>query len=967
MLTLMAFALIVVSSLHYAGSGSVSAQAATPPAAHLTTCQGYGLTGDAANDCAWLLSVETVLEGTNNTSVLNWSSATSYSSWTGVTADTTSNRVIYIRLGNKGLEGQIPPELGKLSDLEILDLGENPYLSGENSLTGTIPKELGDLTKVFDLYLNYNNLTGTIPKELGNLTNLFNLRLDHNQLTGTIPKELGNPTGLGTLGLQNNDLSGSIPSEVVNGLTSLLGLYLHGNSKLMPSSPSGSILEDVSTMTSLWNLTLSGIDSMKGSDLNQLAPHLSGMTSLQLLYLNDLDMTGSLSALTDLKYTPQGSTEEELVLKNMRDMEMKNNKLTGPIPNEFNDMNFWWLDLRNNQLSGEIPDLSTMSTTALGVLLSNNMLTGELTTVSQGVPKIKFPSSLGYLLLDHNKLTGRIPDFSEFTSLVLLKLNNNNFSGPIPESLGTLPSLSRLHLNDNNLSGAMPSWLSNMQSTRMTELFLDGNQITGSIQSIDIGAKIDLEFDIGDTSAYISIPSGAAPANTKLNFSVSDASTVSDSFIRVAATGDHLIGINAVDANNADIGLLQGEVTVCVKIPPGLPSSSDLYHLSDAPGTVWMPLEAPSPADLPEQFREGYACGKTQEFSTFTAGEIKPSGQKISRLAPTIPSLTLSPSDSVRLAVNIYGVQNVLDNDLADDVTFEWSVDPSAGSFAEADPASDANDLVDERVAVFTAPSSPGRYTLKVALGREECDDKDDLYDGCFAEIQIDVRRPNVSQEITTTPLVNPAGEIPSIMSVAGGEQSEVFTPVEGGSYINEDLGVTVEAAPGVVPNGEFIGIRVYSAGSALNIGQTHHRYTMDGRTYRIAAYGSGGDELTGYVLNAPTDVCIPLPPRLAANVSKVAMVSMNDDGALRVQASSVRITSNSGITLCGAVSELSANVAAAFMGSPSALPTTTPTAVEPIPPETGGNVPSSSIVIWLIILGTAIAGLGLVVRSRAN
>ena len=956
--------IIAISSVGSHTNRSASAQAATPPAAHLTTCQGYGLTGDAANDCAWLLSVETVLEGPNNTSVLNWDSTAFWnttdnkSDWTGVTADTTSKRVTRIRLTNQGLKGQIPPELGKLSEFFILELRND-------QLTGTIPKELGDLPKLYQLLLDGNKLTGTIPKELGNATKLFNIFLGGNQLTGTIPKELGNLTELGSLGLQNNDLSGSIPSEIVDGLTLLLALYLHGNSKLMPSSPDSSILEDISTMTSLWNLGLSGIESMKGYDLNQLAPHLSGMTSMRALYFSDLDMTGSLSALTDLKYAPDGQTEEELVLKNLADIEMRNNKLTGPIPYEFNDMNFWWIDLRNNQLSGEIPDLSTMSTYASGVMLSNNMLTGGLTTVSQGVPKVKFPTTLNYLYLDHNKLTGPIPDFSEFTGLLRLKLNNNNFSGPIPESLGTLSSLSRLHLNDNNLSGAMPSWLSNMQSTRFVELFLDGNQITGSIQSLEIGTKIDLDFDIGDTSAYISIPSGAAPTGTKLNFKARDASTVSEPFIRFAASGNHLIDINAVDANNADIGFLQMKTTVCVKIPPGMPGDSDLYHLSDTAGSIWVPLEAPPSDDVPERFREGYACGNTYEFSTFAVGEVAPSGQKISRLASTIPSVTLSPGGSVALAVNTYGVQDILDNDLAENVTYEWSVEPSGGSFAEIDPSADADDVVNEPQAIFVVPSSPGVYTVKIALGRDECDDKDGKFDGCYVEIQVKVRRPLAALEPTAVP-VNPAGDIPSIMNVADGAQSEVFTPVEGGSYIDENLGVSVVAKPGAVPNSEFIGVRAYSTVPASNIGQTHHRYTLEGQNYRIAAYGSEGEELSGYALNAPVDVCIPLPPRLTANISKVAMVSMRDDGTLAVHTSNVRFSGNQGLELCGTISELSANVAAGFIGSPSALPTPAPT-IEPEPPETGGNAASSNIIILLVMFGVAISVLGLATLRRAK
>ena len=46
------------------------------------------------------------------------------------------------------------------------------------------------------LYLPYSGLTGEIPPEIGNLTNLAYLNLRNNQLTGEIPPEIGNLTNL---------------------------------------------------------------------------------------------------------------------------------------------------------------------------------------------------------------------------------------------------------------------------------------------------------------------------------------------------------------------------------------------------------------------------------------------------------------------------------------------------------------------------------------------------------------------------------------------------------------------------------------------------------------------------------------------------------------------------------------------------------------------------------------------------
>ena len=48
---------------------------------------------------------------------------------------------------------------------------------GGNGLTGEIPAEIGRLTQLRELYLARNQLTGEIPTELGRLSQLLRLRL----------------------------------------------------------------------------------------------------------------------------------------------------------------------------------------------------------------------------------------------------------------------------------------------------------------------------------------------------------------------------------------------------------------------------------------------------------------------------------------------------------------------------------------------------------------------------------------------------------------------------------------------------------------------------------------------------------------------------------------------------------------------------------------------------------------------
>ena len=83
-----------------------------------------------------------------------------------------------------------------------------------NDLTGPIPKEIGDLTNLRDLYLNNNNFNGRIPKSIGkeNLTDILILRLDNNQLIGEIPPSMRGYYS--SFDVSNNFLSGVIPSGI---------------------------------------------------------------------------------------------------------------------------------------------------------------------------------------------------------------------------------------------------------------------------------------------------------------------------------------------------------------------------------------------------------------------------------------------------------------------------------------------------------------------------------------------------------------------------------------------------------------------------------------------------------------------------------------------------------------------------------------------------------------------------------
>ena len=170
----------------------------------------------------------------------NWLTDKPIEEWRGVVTN-DAGEVIGLNLDNNQLSGEIPPELGNLSNLKVMRLGGYQLsIRLRNQLSGEIPPELGNLRNLERLGLEGNQLSGEIPPELGNLRNLWLLTLDINQLSGEIPPELGKLTNLGRLELGGNQLSGEIPSELGN-LRNLKWLGLGGNqlSGCIPSNLRG--------------------------------------------------------------------------------------------------------------------------------------------------------------------------------------------------------------------------------------------------------------------------------------------------------------------------------------------------------------------------------------------------------------------------------------------------------------------------------------------------------------------------------------------------------------------------------------------------------------------------------------------------------------------------------------------------------------------------------------------------------
>jgi hypothetical protein len=169
-----------------------------------------------------------------------WTTNIDECNWLGLVCN-DRGRVTALLLGEVNARGQIPDDLGLLTDLTSL------WLFG-NRLTGTIPSSLGLMTALENLWLSTNTLTGTIPSSIGDLKALTALHLWSNQLRGTIPSSIQTLTALDALGLSSNELIGTIPSSLA-ALTALTMLDLDGNALTGTIPPS---FDALTALTRSW-------------------------------------------------------------------------------------------------------------------------------------------------------------------------------------------------------------------------------------------------------------------------------------------------------------------------------------------------------------------------------------------------------------------------------------------------------------------------------------------------------------------------------------------------------------------------------------------------------------------------------------------------------------------------------------------------------------------------------------------
>lgn len=152
-----------------------------------------------------LMALYNSTDGPNWTNHTNWGTSAPVADWHGITVENVAgtDHVITLNLPANNLIGNLPSELGNLSELTLLGFFNN-------QLSGSFPLAISNLTKMKALALDYNNFEGNIPSEYASLTALENVYFSGNNLSGDVTNIYTSMPKLRLLYLDGNSLTGNL-------------------------------------------------------------------------------------------------------------------------------------------------------------------------------------------------------------------------------------------------------------------------------------------------------------------------------------------------------------------------------------------------------------------------------------------------------------------------------------------------------------------------------------------------------------------------------------------------------------------------------------------------------------------------------------------------------------------------------------------------------------------------------------
>jgi len=330
---------------------------------------------------------------------LNGTIPTTISKLTDLKKLVISNSTVYIAptVFKGNLNCNLPADIDKLTKLEWLFL--------YNSAEGTIPASIGNLTnlKILRVYqdtaqFGKGNLTGSIPVEISNLSKLQSFHISNQQLSGNIPATINNLAELTEFDVSDNRLSGSVPTLNMPKL-----LFLKLNDNLFSEIEEGNGNCPSLTYVELQNNQIQG----------EIPAYYGNFTALKSIDLSD----------NQIDFLP----EELGNLLQMESLILDNNQLQA-LPNGLAlNLRLKEFSASNNQIK-YIPGNFAQSRSLETLDLSNNIITSIPTEIGNC-------PILYQILLNNNRIDSIPATFANIWDKATVLLHDNEMQGKIPEEL----------------------------------------------------------------------------------------------------------------------------------------------------------------------------------------------------------------------------------------------------------------------------------------------------------------------------------------------------------------------------------------------------------------------------------------------------------------------------------------------------------------------------------------------------
>ncbi|KAM0069134.1 putative leucine-rich repeat-containing, plant-type, leucine-rich repeat domain superfamily [Helianthus debilis subsp. tardiflorus] len=347
----------------------------------------------------------------------------------------------YLNLSHSGFGGTIPPQLGNLTELEVLCLGSSYHAFESTSIINM--QWLSSMRSLRHLDMSGVNLTEAS---------------DWFQVINTLPS-------LAQLHLSRSGLPDIHPNVASLNLTFLSSLDLSGNYFFNSFMPRW-----IFSITSLVSLDLSGCH-FSGPPIPSSTSSFHNLTSLKFLHISENEFMSSSLVIKELS-----SIGGNLISLDMGSCGVK----SATLDSLHNLTSLLSLDLSENQLTSTIPkSLGNLCNLRHIYMGFNNFQNISLKSLLRSFLDCKSPS-LESLYLKFSRLSCSLPNqLEQLVNLVHLDLGENGISGPIPESIGNLSFLRSLNLYGNLISGPIPYSVGGLSSLESFDVLY--NHLTGTL------------------------------------------------------------------------------------------------------------------------------------------------------------------------------------------------------------------------------------------------------------------------------------------------------------------------------------------------------------------------------------------------------------------------------------------------------------------------------------------------------